>query len=529
LKTGAAATVVGVALAAVHAALIPALVAATSRPPLEIEWPGTLAADVAATGRPSARATVDHDGAAPGLVWTRWSVAYRGGITRSVGMSQLVGPFQDPAAPPCSGRLVVGQRLLDDGAAGTGTVAALIAAELGRELAGTDQPGAGTFRRVDAVRVSWAEFASHPRELGLFPAEALRAPVPTGMLRAEAVLVFDRVKVPVTIGAVPRVDGGSLGFTVGVRARLEFDSQVLNWVNAKVGGDRIVSKVAAGQLDTALLAALGPPPPLTLPDGPTLTVELCPDRAVEIHDGGWAAVPLRWKLGAAVAIHDGGPPIRPPARGPMTLPPPDVTAALTLDLELDGLNGLLFELWRTGWLDRQLDQLAAHERFNHDDTVATYLTLRLSPLRLRLPPTLRPTAGGGLALDVAARVDLADRDLLTPGHAWASLALALHGPGIAAEVGVTALELSCEPSPGRLQPCYGDIVAAIRDAAPGVHGQLADTLTTALAAVFVDQRLSTRGAPAALELTRARARLLADGDGRAVRVELDARIAAPTP
>ena len=53
----------------------------------------------------------DSDG--PGLDRRRWSIAYRGGYTREVGASQLVGPFQDPDHPPCSGRVIVGQKLLD--------------------------------------------------------------------------------------------------------------------------------------------------------------------------------------------------------------------------------------------------------------------------------------------------------------------------------------------------------------------------------------------------------------------------------
>lgn len=551
-RAGAVATVAGIAIAAAHAAAIPALVGATARPPLEVAWSGTLAADAPTDGHTSARASATRDGDAPGLVWNRWTVAYRGGIERSVGISQLVGPFQDPAAPPCSGRLVVGHRLLDDGTAGApsgapappsvrepSTVAGVIAAELERELKGTALTGAGAFRRVERVTARWAAFEAHPRDVAMFGRDAMRAPVPTGMLRADALLVYDRVRVPVTIGALPRIDGGSLGFTIGVRARLDFDNDVLDWVNTRVGGDRLVSRLAAGQLDTALLSALGPPPPLTLPGGPTLTIELCPDRAVEVRDGAWAAVPLRWKLGAPIDARDGGPAIRPPLRGGVAFPDPG-DAALTLDLDLDALNGLLFELWRSGWLDARLDDLAAHERFNHDETVATYLTLRLSPLRLRLPPTLRALPGDRMALDVAARVDIADGALITPAHAWASLAIRLGSPpspspaapapSITADVGVTALELSCEPSPGRLTPCYGDVVGAIRDAAPSTHTTLADTLTATLTQIFVGRRLSAPGAPAIVHLLAARAATLApSADQRVLRVELDATLAAPTP
>ncbi len=529
--SGALATLAGLAIAGAHAGLVPALVDATSRPTLEVRWPGPLVAESATVGEASVATATSHDGGAPGLVWSRWSVTYRGGIARSVGAAQLVGPFQDPAAPSCSGRLVVGQRLLDDGAGGAGTVAAIIAAELRRELAGTSHVGAGGFRAIEDVRAQWASFAAHPREVSLFPPPTFRAPVPDGFFRATAVVVFDRVSVPVIIGAVPRVDGGSLGFTIGVRARLDFDNRALDWLNRQIGGDRMVSRAVSGSLDAALLAALGAPPPLELPGGRRLVVEICPERSVEVRDGAWAAVPLRWKLGGPVAVPSGGPPVRPPRRGPVAFAEPVADAAVTLDLDLDALNGLLYELWRTGWLDEQLDLVAAHDRFNQDETVATYLTLRLSPLRLPLPPTLRSTTDGGLALDAAVRVDIADGELVTPAHAWASLALGVRdgAAGIAAEVGVTALELSCEPAPGVMRPCYGDVVAAIRDAAPDAHAQLAGTLTSALTGVFAARRLEADGSPAAVELSGARARLVASGAERSLRVEMDARVAAPKP
>src|SRR5205085_1877873 len=141
-----------------------------------------------------------------------------------------------------------------------------------------------------------------------FPEAAFRAPRPVGFFRATAVVVFDRVRVPVVIGAVPRVDprpggtgqGGSLGFTVGVRAKLDFGNQTLDWLNNRVGGDKLVSRAVSAQLDTALLAALGAPPPLELPGGRTLVVELCADQPVTVADDAWAAVPLRWKLGGPV-------------------------------------------------------------------------------------------------------------------------------------------------------------------------------------------------------------------------------------
>ncbi|HTL35150.1 MAG TPA: hypothetical protein VL326_18605, partial [Kofleriaceae bacterium] len=50
----------------------------------------------------------------PGLVRKHWTKSYRGGFVRDVGVTQLVGPFQDPARPACTGRIVIGQTFLSD-------------------------------------------------------------------------------------------------------------------------------------------------------------------------------------------------------------------------------------------------------------------------------------------------------------------------------------------------------------------------------------------------------------------------------
>ncbi len=529
---GALATGAGVMLAVAHLALLPALIAGTARPALEVRRSGPLVADapsLAGVVADGADAEVSHDGEGPGLVWTRWRVRYRGGIERAVGGFQLVGPFQDVTAPPCSGRLVVGQRLLDDGAAGAGTVAAVITRELTAALAGMEHFAIGRFRRVDRVRVRWAELLEQPFDLAMFPKTALRAPRPTGYLRADAVVVFDRVRVPVTLGAILRLDDGRPAVTVGVRARLDFDSGVMRWLNDKIGGDRLATRLASGQLDTTLLGALGPPPPLLLPGGRQLVFEPCSDRAVEVHSGAWAAVPLRWKLGGPVAPPSAtakAAPIRPPRRGPVVFAAPSPTAPLTLDLDLDGLNGLLYELWRTGWLDDTLDSLAVHERFNHDPTVQRYLTLRLSPVRLALPPTLAPGPAGRLRLALALAVNIADADTVTPASAWGVLDLALGaspaGDRLTADVGVSALELTCEPTSGHLVPCYGDVVAAVRNAAAGTHAALGTALADTLGRLFIDQRVGADGVPAALAIHGVRARTDAAG---AIRLELAATVA----
>lgn len=529
-RTGAAAVLAGVGLLLAHAALGPVLVAWSSRPGLRVQADGPRVVDDPARagsgGHPQGgvRAIEDDDGAAPGLVRHRWSMRYRGGVERTVGRVRLLGPFQDVGAPPCSGRLAVGQALLDDGHAGPGTVAAVVARELTAALRDVDVMAAGDFKKLKKLDLQWATLVAHPFDAGLFPAGALRSPVPTGYVRATAIAEFRFVDVPIVVGVLPRLDDGRLGFEIGVDARLDFGNRVLDWVKDRFGGDAFVTRMANGQLDTSLLAALGPPPPLELPGGRTLVVEPCPGRTIDVVEGSHASVPLRWRLGGPV----GDERVRPPSHPPVAWPAPARDRAITLDLDLDGLDGLGYELWRTGYLDELLADLDLPGRFNEHPLVRELLSLRLSPVRLALPPTFAPGPDERVRLALALAVNLGDGELVTPATAWGLLDVGLGGGGaIAADVAVAGLSLTCEPSPGLLAPCYADIVDGLRASSADVHATMGDALGGALTSLFVDRRLTAADAPAALAITGARARAIPAGAGAVVRVELDAHLEPP--
>ena len=519
-RVGAVAIGAGVAVVALHVALVPTWLARTARPALAIDHPPPLvAAALPPAPAPGPGVEVSRDGDAPGLVITRHTVRYRGGITRAVAAPTLVGPFQDPAAPPCTGRLAVGQRLLDGG---DGTVAAIVRAELATQLRGLEAFAVGKFQRLGPVHLAWTGLYDVPFESSMFPTTALRAPRPAGYLRAEATVVFDRAQFVVVLGALPRTDGGQLGFTIGLRAHVDVDNRALAWLVDRLGVDRLATRFARGQLDTALLSALGPPPPLPLPDGGELRLEVCPDRPVEVVARRYAALPLRWRLTAPPAATT-GPPILPPRRGPVEFPPPAADAPLTIDLDLDGVNGVLYELWRTGFLDRALARLDLPGRFNRDPTVATYLTLRLSPLALALPPVVAPAPPDHLRVDVVAAVAIGDGARITPATAVGQARLALApGDRIATRVDATGLDVTCAPRPDRLEPCYADIVAAIRDGTTDTHAALGDALAEVLTALFVGRQVAADAAPAVLTVDGAAARTIAEA--RAVRLELAAHL-----
>jgi hypothetical protein len=93
---------VGVALVALHAVTFVVVVPAFHSAELVLEIPAGLSIGPQPSGTlPSGledRAKRELVGTA-GLRHARYSVTYRGGYTRSVGVSGLVGPFQDPAKP----------------------------------------------------------------------------------------------------------------------------------------------------------------------------------------------------------------------------------------------------------------------------------------------------------------------------------------------------------------------------------------------------------------------------------------------
>jgi hypothetical protein len=274
------------------------------------------------------------------------------------------------------------------------------------------------------------------------------------------------------------------------------------------------SSSAREQLDDALVTTLAPPPPFTLPGGATLTFTYC-DEPPEIADGKWATMPF------AVEIHrlDANPRVLPPKLGPGPRPPPSPTTALALDLDVDALNALLFELWRTGELDRQLDAAGLDRRFNTDPVVTEFLSIRISPIRLALPPVIVP-GPGGLRLAAEARVAIADGSEITTGRVWSGVDFALP---LAADLG--ALELSCERGPTTLVPCYADLVDALRARRDELNGALTRAFAGILDDIFVDRRLGAPGLPQDLVIRAARPAITATATNATLHFELDAALA----
>jgi hypothetical protein len=219
----------------------------------------------------------------------------------------------------------------------------------------------------------------------------------------------------------------------------------------------------------------------------------------------------------------GGTGVLPPRLGAVTPPPPAPDTVLAFDLDLDTLNALLLELWRTGFLDEQLAAAGLDRRFDDDPTVQDLLSLRISPLRLALPPVVTP-GPRGLRMAADLRVELTDRGAVTPARVWGSLDLTLDGR--TDEVGLAELALSCEPAPGVLRPCYGDLVAAMRDRAGDTRDELTRVLREILDRLFLGARVAAPDQPVVLVLGAPRTTVHPAAPSATVRIELAARIEA---
>ena len=333
-----------------------------------------------------------------------------------------------------------------------------------------------------------------------------------GYVRATATLAFQRVAIPLTIVLVPALAGDALAFRVEARAGLQFDSAVAQWISDKLGGGKLATRLARRQIDAALVSVLAPPPPFELPGGGALRFVFCGERP-EIT-AAWAALPFAVELG-------GTGPILPPRLGPAAHPSPAAGTTLALDLDLDALNAMLYELWRTGYLDRRLADVGLDRRFNTDPLVTELLTVRLSPVTLALPPVVTE-APDGLRLAADARVTITDGDTRATGRVWGALAFRFARGAPAIEVGVArgVETLALRAPPDLLVPCYGDLVDAMRGRTADFHGALTVAFADLLGAMFTERHLGDPRLPAELVIHRATPSL----HGGVLRLDLDAGI-----
>ena len=531
---GPIALVAGLTLFAAHALALPLVIQSCRRDSLVVALDAplsashlTIDAELPAGIRDDVRVELDGNlrtGAlgkvGAGMHRVEWSMRYRGGFERRVGWTQLVGPFQAAATAPCSTRVIVNQSVLDDGSASPGTIAHLVHGQVETELEGFSAFGIGDFVRADDVHVVW-QSAEQLEEAGWL--RKIEAPIPEsamigGFILVTLTIVFDRVSVPIELAVVPVIADNELSMVTAVHARLDVGNRVLQWVADVFRGDYFATKIASRELDKALIEILVAPPPLELPGGRELRFRYCPHEVLEVVPGAHASLPMIIEF----TEKDG---LRPIALGSVR-PRGDVstTAPISIELELDALNAMLYELWRTGFLDEQLAAAGLEQRFNSESLVQDLLSVRIEDIVLELPPTVwHAGPSGGFMLGAEATLTIRDGDTETPGRVFSTVGFHFVGTDtteVAARLQLEDLELTCEPTPHRLEPCYGDLVAEMRTRSDELHGELTRLFTEYFNRLVLNQKIGTDLDPTRFTIERAEVHATAKTPTGTVRVDL---------
>jgi hypothetical protein len=430
------------------------------------------------------RADLETADPGPGIHRVEWSVGYRGDFERRVGLAQLVGPFQDPAHPPCSVRLLVGQAFLDDGNAGPGTVAHLAKQVAESEFEGFEQWPIGEFREVSRMSLSWVSLWDD-------------------FLTISVELAFSNGRVPITLALRPRLEGGAIKLDTAVAADVDIDGRVYQWIADLFDADDIAAATAEEEIEAALRNAFTPPPPVPLPGGRELRFEYCPGEEIEIVTGRYAAIPLALRLDGArpdlLPVYLGR-----AARAGVV----ETRAPLALEFELDAINAILYYLWRTGFLDQELDDAGIDERFNENSIVRELLSIRVGDILLSLPPTAKPGSATERSFELGAEATLMirDGDTHTPARVFSTIGFDFVGGDSAelvAKLALRELALTCEPEPGLLEPCYSDLVEELRSHSDDLHGELTRLFTRKFNEIVLHEELGTDEMMATFAIDRA--------------------------
>lgn len=492
-----------------------------------------------------ARVTSRWDGApTAGLARQQWSITRRGGHRETVGTTQLVGPFLPREIMPCLGYVVVDQAQLQ--AAGPQSLGHTVAAAVDAELRGSDYLGLGAYQGLSDLHLQWAERAAHPEDHGTVPATATFA----GYLRITATVAFARVKLAVMLAVAPRFDpqiearpGASppIGLEMRARAHVAVSNRLLQWAVDKLGVDALASKLLSRELQATLAPPFRPPPELPLPNGGALRFTWC-ERGLRVVEGQYGAFPFSLLRGQAqlrgTAYEVLPPQVGEPAWQGLA------TVGTGVVLSLDGMNALLFELWRQGELAAAVTQAGLVARFNEDPLVQQYLSLRIGPLAFALPPLLYAKHGQLLA-GAEATLSINDRsaNTVTAGRAYSEFALQLSapaaaatpaaaahnaGPGAAASplvfAQLRALQLTCESQPGELRACYGLLANAIAQREREISQALSAALSDTLYALLMGARFETPDAAHAAAIRGLRTTAMVGSRNAELRLHLDIAI-----
>lgn len=537
-------TFAGVALIGAHAALFPVLGERCKGDSLRVrvEAPSsagrwTLRASVppslqerVVTYLNGLPADLDSVETGPGMHRAEWRVHYAGGFERRVGFTQLVGPFQNAETPPCAARLYVGQSFIDDGKQSPGTAVAMVKKVILQQMKGFKQWPVGRFDRIDTLQAQWVGIDNKRWSEGLHTTirfEHLKD-LPSGYVGLSAKIRLDDGAVVLKIAIVPRLVGKQIDLKAYVNADVTLDNRIYNWVAHRFDiDDRVGSRIQEEMRD-AMADVFTLPPPVPLPGGRTLKFMYCPGGKLRVVDGKHIMIPVAMRLDGA---HPG---VLPVSLGPAAIDDGrDRPAPLTFEFELEAINAVLYYLWHTNFLDEQLKTRGRiEERFNEDSIVKQLLSIRLENVRLSLPPTATatgyvPAAGPPFQIAAAATVDIRDGQQVTKANVFSTIGFDFtshDAQATVADVTLRDLEVTCEPEPGLLEPCFSYIVDQMRERADLLHGELTRQFTETFNKLVLNRYIGTDDSVAGFQITDAKVTAIPSGRTGVVQVDIYGKI-----
>lgn len=427
--------------------------------------------------------TTLSDELAPGLHYGSWTQKYRGGKTRSVGHAQLIGPFQDPQAPPCSTHLLIDQSFLDDGSKGKApsehTLAHIVRTQIAGELQSIDMWPLGAFQSMGRLSLQWTRWGDKGEHKPWQQRLRIANPesTPQGHLAIDFTAKFQKGEVPLHLKMTPIIESQSLRFEITVRAKLDLDNRLYQWVADLFDGNDRASKLIKSQIRSELRSLLDKPPPIPLGNGAFLPLEFCQGRQIIFSEQGYAAVPLAIGLGQKLP----SPPLLKSTERPTSLP---MDSGLAVEIDENGLNAILHALWASSILDTHLGDSLVRS-FNEQETVQNFLSLRLREAFFHLPPTI--TLADEFHLRAAASVVIEDGESKNDARLFTQISFGLDvlqpsEQGDSPKLSLRQIELTCLESKARLASCYAGLMGQVR----ANQAPLQDLLTTSFSRLLTN-------------------------------------------
>ncbi len=534
-------TFAGVALIGVHAAMFPVLgesckgtslqvrikaPSSAEHLTLRVEIPKAIQKRVKTylNGKP---ANLRRASAGPGMHRAEWRVRYKGGFERRVGFTQLVGPFQNLDKPACAARLFVGQSFIDDGKASPGTAVAMVKKIILKEMKDFSQWPVGKFDKITELRAQWVGMDNKKWSEDLHTTitfENLKD-LPSGYFGLSAKIRLDDGAVNLKIAILPRIKDKEIDLKAYVNADVTLDNRVYNWVAHRFDIDDRVGSQVQDEMRDAMKDVFTLPPPVPLPGNRKLTFIYCPGGKLRVKDNTHVMIPVALHLDGA---HPG---VLPVSLGRVNrdenAPRP---APLTFEFELEAINAVLYYLWHTNFLDEQLKNHGRiEERFNKNSIVKELLSIRLQNVRLSLPPTATATGNPKVPFQIAAAatMDIRDGKQITKSHIYSTIGFDFKGSNTrkaVARLTFRDLEVTCEPEPGLLKPCFSDIVEVMRQRSDALHGELTRQFTDTFNKLVLDRYIGNDDSLAGFVTTGAKVSATPMGRSGVIRVDVFGKI-----